>query len=103
MADASSNPYTAVAAVLQAARLGMVNGYALPPIESGDGFENWDAAETTALTLGAAMDDLEADSPLQAVVGQLLCDNHIFMKRAEVDKTAALEGAALRDFYIWYV
>ncbi len=103
MADASSNPYTAVAAVLQAARLGVANGYALPAMESGDGFESWDAAETTALTLGAAMDDLAADTTLQAAVGQMLCDNHIFMKRAEVEKTAALDGAALRDFYIWYV
>ena len=38
-----------------------------------------------------------------AAVGQGLCDNHIFMKRAEVDKIAALEGDALRDFYVWYV
>ncbi len=39
MADASSNPYMAVAAVLQAARLGVEGGYDLPPMETGDGFE----------------------------------------------------------------
>ena len=32
-----------------------------------------------------------------------ITDHHIFMKRIEVDKTAGLEGAALRDYYIWYV
>lgn len=103
MADASANPYVAVAAVLQAARLGVTQGYALPPRETGDGFETWDAAETTALTLAGALDDLAADAALQSAVGQLLCDNHIFMKRAEVDKTAALEGDALRDFYVWFI
>ena len=39
-ADASANPYTAVAAVLQAARLGLENGYELPAAETGDGFKN---------------------------------------------------------------
>ncbi len=34
---------------------------------------------------------------------QGLVDNHIFMKRAEVDKTTGLEGDALRDLYIWYI
>ncbi len=103
MADASANPYVAVAAVLQAARLGVVHGYPLPPKETGDGFETWDAADTTALTLAGAMDDLAADTALQSAVGQLLCDNHIFMKRAEVEKTAALDGDALRDFYVWFI
>lgn len=103
MADASSNPYVAVAAVLHAARLGVVQGYPLPPKESGDGFETWDAAETTALDLAGALADLRADTALQAAVGQLLCDNHIFMKQAEVEKTAALGGDALRDFYVWFI
>ncbi|HAV08258.1 MAG TPA: glutamine synthetase [Rhodobacteraceae bacterium] len=103
MADASSNPYVAVTAVLQAARLGVANGYALPPRETGDGFETWDAADTTALDLAGAMADLKADTALQSAVGQLLCDNHIFMKEAETEKTAGLEGDALRDFYVWFV
>ncbi|MEZ5715500.1 MAG: glutamine synthetase family protein [Paracoccaceae bacterium] len=103
MADASSNPYTAVAAVLQAARLGLENGYALPPIETGDGFETTDATESTATDLAGAIADLEADTALTAAVGQMLCDNHIFMKGVEVEKTAALEGDALRDFYVHFV
>ncbi len=103
MADASANPYVAVAAVLQAARLGVENGYALPPIETGDGFEKWDAKETTAIDLKGAVADLKADGALQAAVGQLLCDNHIFMKEKEVRKTRDLEGDQLRDFYVWFV
>ena len=103
MADASANPYTAVAAVLQAARLGYEGKYALPAPEAGDCFERTDAGQGTGANLTEAMTDLEADKALCAAVGQELCENHIFMKRAEVDKTAALEGDALRDFYIWYV
>ncbi len=103
MPDASANPYTAVAAVLQAARLGFEGGYPLPPMEEGDCFDRIDAGQGVTASLGEAMEDLQADAALCAAVGQGLCDNHIFMKRAEVDKTAALEGDALRDFYVWYV
>jgi glutamine synthetase len=103
MPDASANPYTAVAAILQAARLGYEGKYPLPAPEQGDCFERTDAGHGVAASLAEAMDDLEADRTLTAAVGTELCENHIFMKRAEVGKTAALEGDALRDFYIWYV
>jgi glutamine synthetase len=103
MPDASANPYTAVAAVLQAARLGYEEKYPLPAHEEGDCFERTDAGHGTAASLAGAMEDLEADKALMAAVGRELCEHHLFMKRAEVDKTRALEGDGLRDFYIWYV
>ena len=103
MADATSNPYTAAAAVLQAARLGFENGYELPPMETGDGFDKTDASESAANTLQGAVADLKADTALTQAVGQLLCDNHIFMKEKEVKKTKDLEGDALRDFYVHFV
>ncbi|GAB5445401.1 type I glutamate--ammonia ligase [Gymnodinialimonas sp.] len=102
-ADASANPYTAVAAVLQAARLGVENGYGLPPMEGGDGFETTDATTGVAADLGTAIADLAADTALSAAVGQDLVDNHIFMKTAEVEKTAELAPKARRDFYIPYL
>ncbi len=103
MADASANPYTAVAAVLQAARLGFTGDYPLPPMEEGDCFDRIDAGYGVAGNLAEAMDDLEGDPALCAAVGKGLCENHIHMKRVEVEKTKDLEGDALRDFYIWYV
>ncbi len=103
MADASSNPYTAVAAVLRAALLGVENGYELPPMETGDGFEETDATESTATDLLGAVTDLKADTVLCEAVGEVLCANHIFMKEQEVEKTSELEGDALRDFYVHYV
>jgi glutamine synthetase len=103
MADASANPYTAVAAVLQAARLGVENGHQLPPMETGDGFDRTDAREGTAIDLKGAVDDLERDTELVNAVGAELCANHIFMKRKEVRKTRDLEGDALRDFYVHFI
>jgi glutamine synthetase len=103
MPDAAGNPYTTVAAILQAALLGVTGGLALQPMETGDGFTRNDAAFGVAENLSGALDDLAADSALCAAVGAGLVENHIFMKRAEVEKTAALEGEALRDWYIWYL
>lgn len=103
MADASANPYTAVAAVLQAAHLGVENDYELPPMERGDGFENNDATEGVASDLASAIKDLEADTALTAAVGQGLVDNHIFMKQQEVEKTAGLDAQAEQAFYVHFV
>ncbi len=103
MGDGAANPYVLVATVLQAARLGVVNGYALPPRETGDCFEHTSATTGAPDNLAEAMDELEKDMVLCEAIGQGLCDNQVFMKRAEVEKTKALEGDALRDYYIHYV
>jgi glutamine synthetase len=103
MPDASANPYTAVAAVLQSALLGFTHRYELPSPEAGDCFDRIDAGHGVAASLAEAISDLEADADLRAAVGSALCEHHIFMKRAEVEKTKDLEGEALRDYYIWYV
>ncbi|MDO6481644.1 glutamine synthetase family protein [Shimia thalassica] len=103
MADATANPYTAVAAVLQASLLGVENNYPLQPIETGDGFERSDAKESCAADLKGAVSDLKKDTVLADAVGRMLVDNHVFMKEKEVKKTRDLEGDALRDFYIYFV
>lgn len=103
MGDAAANPYTLTAAVLQAARLGVVNAYALQAMESGDCLENKDATVGVPDSLALALDALAADAPLAQAVGAGLVDNHIGLKRHEVERTAALEGDALRDYYIRHV
>lgn len=103
MADASANIYTAVAAVLQASRLGYENNYALIAKETGDGFEKTDATEGTANDLASAMADLEADTALTTAVGQELVDNQIFMRMAEVEKTANQSIEEQRNFYAFYI
>jgi glutamine synthetase len=103
MGDGAANPYVLVATVLQAACLGVVHNYPLPPRETGDCFEHTTATSAAPDNLSQAMDELENDTVLSSAVGQVLVDNQIFMKRAEVEKTKALEGDALRDFYINYI
>ena len=103
MADASANPYTAVAAVLQASLLGQDHTDDLQPMETGDGFEAQDATEGTAADLAGAIADLEADTTLCAAVGDLLTQNHIFMKQQEVEKTATLDDAQARSFYAYFL
>lgn len=103
MADASANPYTAVAAVLQAARMGFENNYNLAAAETGDGFEKIDAKECVASDLNGAVKDLEADTILSGAIGQELVDNHVFMKRQEVDKCAKLTETEKRDFYLYFI
>jgi glutamine synthetase len=103
MADASANPYTAVAAVLQAARLGVEEGYDLPPMETGDCVDRTDAKVSVAADLRRAVRDLEADRVLCEAVGAELCANHAFMKEREYRKTRDLEGDDLRDFYLHFL
>jgi glutamine synthetase len=100
MADASANPYIAVAAVLQAALLGVGQGYPLPAPEKGDGFELTDASDGVADDLAGAVADLKADVALGDAVGRLLVDNQLFMRTVEAGKTAGMDHAALRDFYM---
>ena len=100
MGDGAANPYTLVATVLQAARLGLLHGYTLPPMETGDGLTGQDASESVPPTLGEALDALEADPALVQAVGEGLVANHVFMKRDEIAKTAGRDALGARDFYI---
>lgn len=103
MADFSANPYIAVAAVLQASRLGFEKGYALQAPETGDCFDHTDAKIRVAADLRKAQRDLENDTDLTEAIGTLLVKNHLVMKEKEFKKTKNLEGEELRDFYIYYI
>ena len=100
MADATANPYIAVAAVLQAALLGVESDTPLTPPESGDGFEQTDATEGVATDLAGAIADLSDDTLLSDAVGRVIVDNQIFMRNAEIEKTVGLDHADLCNFYI---
>jgi glutamine synthetase len=103
MADGAANPYTTVAAVLQAARLGVVGKLALPPMETGDCLENKDATEGVPDSLPAALDALEADQALVEAVGAGLVANHVGIKRHEAQKLAGFTHEAVRDYYLRYI
>ena len=89
--------------MLQAARLGLTEKYDLPAAEGADCFTAHDAKVGAPESLPEALQALAADTKLVAAVGELLVQNHIGIKEVEIQKTAALEGDALRDYYIHYV
>lgn len=103
MADGAANPYTLVASVLQAARLGLVNKYDLPPAETADCLENHDAEDGVPDDLAGALRELQADTELVAAVGADLVGNLATIKEDEIEKTSQLKKDTLRDFYIHYL
>ncbi|MFM7506738.1 MAG: hypothetical protein ACKO3M_09315, partial [Rubrivivax sp.] len=104
MGDGAANPYTLVAAVLQAARLGLQHAgdaaYALPPMETGDGLTGQDATVGVPENLSSALDALQTDETLVQALGAGLVANHVAMKRNEVEKLAGRDAQATLDFYI---
>lgn len=92
MPDGAANPYIATAAVLQAARLGVVDGLELPGPETGDGIEQINTERRVAQHLGDAVDDLVADEQLVAAVGAELVANLVDMKRHEWESYTKAEG-----------
>ena len=89
MPDGAANPYHAAAAVLQAARLGVLGEMAPPPLETLDGFELASTERHTPDNLSLALDALEADTEFCEAFGQAAIDHFVFIKRNEWDKFSA--------------
>jgi glutamine synthetase len=86
MSDGAANPYLATAAVLQAARLGVVNGLSAPPAEEQDCLEHQSTDQHVPADLGTALDALEGDQPLTDAVGKEMTALFLSIKRAEWQK-----------------
>ena len=103
MADCATNPYQAVTAVLQAAKLGFEGKMPLQPAEDLDGLENVREKRHVPTGLDKALNALDKDVKLRKAVGELYCDALLFLKR---DEFARLEGKsvdAVRDFYLPFI
>lgn len=103
MADCATNPYLAVTAVLQAARLGVINKLPLQKAEDLDGMENVRARRHVPATLGKALDALDNDSTLRESVGSLLCDALLFLKRDEASRLSGKSVDEVRNYYLPFV
>ena len=103
VADCAVSPYVAIATALNAARLGVENGYELPPQETSDGLSEVNTRRHIPDTLGEALDALEKDTVLVAELGQELVDNYLAIKRAELDETKDLSAEELFDYYAPYI
>lgn len=89
LSDGGAVVHTALAAVLQAARLGAVTGLELGPPEGGNGLDSIEATVGVPSSLGAALDALEADAALVSALGPLLVAQHLAVKRSEWDRFLA--------------
>ncbi len=83
MADGAANPYVAAAAVLQAARLGVVEALARPEPETGDGMESINTQRRCPPNLAEALDALKADTALTDAIGADLVANQLGIKGEE--------------------
>ena len=100
MADCATNPYQAVAAVLQAARLGVEAKRPLPPAEDLDGLENVRATRHVPPSLDKALDALDRDKALRVAVGEAYCDALLYLKRDEGQRLTGRSVDEVRDFYL---
>ena len=90
--DGAANPYLLVAAVLQAARLGVAGGLECPDPLTADGFDEINTDVRCAHSLSEALDDMEADKALCEAVGSEVCANFVFNKREEWGRYTAEAG-----------
>ena len=68
------------------ARLGVTEGYELPPEETGDCFETVNTKRCVPENLYAALEALESDQSLVDAIGQPIVDHLTYLKRVEWNK-----------------
>jgi glutamine synthetase len=101
MADASANPYLAGAALLHAARIGVVEELELGPSQEPGADPNTDV--TVANTLAEALDDLQSDSKLVGALGEWLVGSFMTLKRAEWDRYVAAGETSDTEVTPWEI
>jgi glutamine synthetase len=101
--DCAASPYVAIAAMLQAARLGVVEKLPLAPPETSDGLKTVNTTRHTPDSLADAIDALAADRKLSEAVGQLLVDNFIEIKRAEIGELAGKTPQEVFNYYAPFI
>lgn len=105
LADGAVNVHLGAAALLQAARLGVVNAMTAPDEYTGDGFgDGGEGVGRCADNLSGALDDLEADTALVEAIGPNVVSNYITHKRNEVEafeaSGASIDGDELSDWEV---
>ena len=97
VADGAVSIHLAVAAVLTAARLGVIDNIECPPAESGDGMDEVNTDVAAAASLIEALDHLRADSDFVQALGSDLVDNFVANKEAEWERFIEAEGPFALD------
>ena len=103
MADCATSPYQAVAAVLQAARLGVAGNMPLQTSEDLDGLENVRERRHIPSGLDKSLEALDKDVMLRQAVGEAYCDGLLYLKRDEFKRLLNKSVDEIRDFYLPFV
>lgn len=103
LADCAASPYFALAAMLQAALLGVEQGYALPEAETSDSMATAGTDRHTPSGLGDALGALEADAILRAAIGVELVDNFVCIKREELRELTGKSADEQIAYYLHYI
>ena len=103
MADCATSPYQAVAAVLQAARLGYEGELPLQPAEDLDGWENVREKRHVPSGLDKSLDALDKDVALRKAIGELYCDAFLYLKRDEFKRLIGKSVDEVRNFYLPFI
>jgi len=99
LSDGAAVIHTSIAAVLQAARLGVDNGIDPGPPEGGNGLDTIEATVGVPSSLAEALSELEADTELVQAVGADLVAQHVMVKRTEWERySAATTDWELREY-----
>jgi glutamine synthetase len=85
LGDATANPYLAIAGTLAAVYLGVRDGLTPQPALEGYGYDPT-TAELLPQRLPDALDALDADTDLVAVLGEQFCQSFLTYKRNEVER-----------------
>jgi len=101
--DCSASPYFAVAAILQAALLGVENQYQLP-VEAPKNIENQDKTLAhIAHSLPESLQALAADTVFVNAIGSELIANYCAIKSAEVKELSGKSKSEVIDYYAYYI
>ncbi len=99
LSDGAAVVHTAIAAVLQASRLGVLAQSEPGAPEGGNGLDTIDATVGVPASLAEALDALEADVDLVEAVGGELVAQHVAVKRSEWERfCAATTDWELREY-----
>jgi glutamine synthetase len=95
--DGSMSLHLGATALLEAARLGVVDQLEAPPAYTGDGFEDGGGAARSATDLATALDHLEKDAAFTAAFEPELIGNFVANKRHEVERFEATGDSAVGE------
>ena len=99
LSDGAAPVHVALAAVLQACRLGAASKADPGAPEGGNGLDVVEATVGTPPNLGAALDELEADTALVEAIGPELVAQHLAVKRTEWQRfSEAVTDWELREY-----